>query len=143
MGSITLPVLQHLNEGQSAVERRKREKLICHDFATNRLALIGFIQRIRDFSSRDVNFYAAKNDYALYVLVGPRIDTVGVWGSNPLAPTNPFNNLRAKNLQKSLEHYRSTVGVWRSTIQIALNLNRPRGSSGVLPERPALYQLWK
>ena len=61
--------------------------LICHDFATPRLALIRFIQRNRDFSSRDVNFYAAKNDYALYVAVGPRIDTVGVWGSNCDAPT--------------------------------------------------------
>ncbi len=25
--------------------------------------------------------------------VGLRIDTVGVWGSNPHAPTNTFNNL--------------------------------------------------
>ena len=40
--------------------------MVCHDFATLRLALIRFIQRIRDFSSRDVNFYAAKADYALY-----------------------------------------------------------------------------
>jgi hypothetical protein len=28
-------------------------------------------------------FYAAKADYALYVAIGPRIDTVGVWGSIP------------------------------------------------------------
>ena len=76
MGSITLPVLQHLNEGQSAVERRKREKLICHDFATTRLALIRFIQRIRDLSSREINFYAVKKHYALYAALGPRIDTV-------------------------------------------------------------------
>ncbi len=76
MGSITLPVLQHLNEGQSAVERRKREKLICHDFATLRLALIRLIQRIRDFSSREICFYAGKEDYALYVAAGPHIDTV-------------------------------------------------------------------
>ncbi len=61
--------------------------MFCHDFATTRLALVRFIERIRDFSSRDVSFYAAKNDYALYAAVGPRIDTVGVWGSNPHAPT--------------------------------------------------------
>ena len=35
---------------------------ICHDFATVRLALIRFIERIRDFSSRDVSFYAGKAD---------------------------------------------------------------------------------
>src|SRR5258705_1101431 len=61
---------------------------VCHDFATLRLALIRLIQRIRDFSSREINFYAAKADYALCVAVGPRIDTVGGWGSNPHAPTN-------------------------------------------------------
>jgi len=82
MGSITLPVLQHLNEGQSAVELRKREKLICHDIATTRLALIRFIQRIRDFSSREIGSYAVKADYTLYVAVGPRLDTVVVIGLN-------------------------------------------------------------
>ena len=51
--------------------------MFCHDFATTRLALMRFIQLIRDFSSRDVSFYAANNDYALYAAVGPRIDTVG------------------------------------------------------------------
>jgi hypothetical protein len=66
---------------------------ICHDFATTRLALIRFIQRIRDFSSREIHFYAVKADYALYAASGPRLDTVGVWGSNPHAPTNNFNNL--------------------------------------------------
>jgi hypothetical protein len=39
---------------------------------------------------------AEKKEKALYLL-GPwgvkRFDTVGVWGSNPHAPTNPFNNL--------------------------------------------------
>ena len=40
-----------------------------------------FIQRIRDFSSREICFYAVRADYALYVAVGPRLDTVGVWGS--------------------------------------------------------------
>ena len=67
--------------------------MFCHDFATTRLALIRFIQRIRDFSSREISFYAVKADYALYVAVGPRIDTVGVWGSNPHAPTISINNL--------------------------------------------------
>ncbi len=52
---------------------------ICHDFATTRIALIRFIQRIRDFSSREISFYAAKADYALYAVLGPRLDTVGVW----------------------------------------------------------------
>jgi hypothetical protein len=66
---------------------------ICHDFATTRLALIPFIQRIRDFSSREICFYAVKVDYALYVAVGLRIVTVGVWGSNPHAPTNFLSNL--------------------------------------------------
>ena len=60
--------------------------MTCHDFATLCVALIRFIQRIRDFSSRDVNFYAAKADYALYAVLGPRLDTVGVWGSNPHVP---------------------------------------------------------
>lgn len=50
-------------EGQA----RSNELWICHDFATLRFALNRFIQRIRDFSSRDVSFYAAKADYALYV----------------------------------------------------------------------------
>ena len=27
---------------------------------------------------------------------GPRIDTVGVWGSNPHAPTNEFNGLKER-----------------------------------------------
>ena len=41
--------------------------LICHDFATPCLALLPFVQRIRDFSNREVNFYAAKADNALEV----------------------------------------------------------------------------
>ncbi len=48
-------------------QARGNELWICHDFATLRLALIRFIQRIRDFSSRDVNFYAAKAHNAFYV----------------------------------------------------------------------------
>ena len=51
---------------------------VCHDFATTRLALMRFIQRIRDFSSREICFYAVKADYALYVALGPRLDPVGV-----------------------------------------------------------------
>ena len=38
-------------------------------------------------------FYGAKNVYALCAVLGPRLDTVGVWGSNPHAPTNLSNNL--------------------------------------------------
>ncbi|MDX6445650.1 MAG: hypothetical protein QOH71_2724 [Blastocatellia bacterium] len=40
-----------------------------------------------DFSSRQGMFYGAKNVYALYAVLCPRLDTVGVWGSNPHAPT--------------------------------------------------------
>jgi subtilisin family serine protease len=38
-------------------------------------------------------FWSVKNVYALYAVLGPRLDTVGVWGSNPHAPTNFFNEL--------------------------------------------------
>jgi hypothetical protein len=64
-------------EGQA----RSNQLWICHDFATVHLALIRFRERIRDFSSRDVSFYAAK-----------AVDTVGVCGSNPHSPTNVFNH---------------------------------------------------
>ena len=47
---------------------------VCHDFATLCLALIRFIQRIRDF------------------------DTAGSGGSNPHAPTNALNNLARPTL---------------------------------------------
>jgi len=60
---------------------------VCYDFATTRLALMRFIQRIREFSSREICFYVVKADYALYLALSPRLDTVGVWGSNPHAPT--------------------------------------------------------
>ncbi|SRR6266404_2009365 len=52
-----------------------------------------FIQRERDFSSRFVEFRSVRNDYALYVVLNA-VDTVGVWGSNPHAPTNPLKNFR-------------------------------------------------
>jgi len=44
--------------------------LVCHEFATVRLRLIRFMQRIRDFSSREFSFHAAKADYASYVALG-------------------------------------------------------------------------
>ena len=66
--------------------------IVCHDFATLCLTLIRFMQRIRDFSSRDVSFYAAKVDNALNVALSA-IDTVGVWGSNPHEPTIFLSNL--------------------------------------------------
>ncbi len=47
-------------------QARSNELWICHDFATLCLRPIRFIQRIRDFSSRYISFYAAKADYALY-----------------------------------------------------------------------------
>ena len=83
-------------------------------FATLRLALIRLIQRIRHFSSRDISFYAAKADYALYVAVGPRIDTVGVWGSNPHAPTNALNNLAAQHSSVSLRPLDNFAVKWRT-----------------------------
>jgi hypothetical protein len=45
-----------------AKDRYQHEKTAFR-FATICLALIRFIQRIRDFFSRDVSFYAAKADY--------------------------------------------------------------------------------
>jgi len=79
--------------------------VFCHDFATVRLRAIRFIQRIRDFSSRDVSFYAAKNDYALYASLGPRIDTVEVWGSNPHAPTKHPHSDQEVSAIALVEHY--------------------------------------
>ena len=35
-----------------------------------------------------VNVYRLGNDYALHVASCDGVDTVGVWGSNPHAPTN-------------------------------------------------------
>ena len=35
-----------------------------------------------------INVYGDKNDYALLDLSRDGVDTVGVWGSNPHAPTN-------------------------------------------------------
>ncbi|HLA11356.1 MAG TPA: hypothetical protein VJ023_12285, partial [Pyrinomonadaceae bacterium] len=34
-----------------------------------------------------VNVYGDRKNYALYELAGDGVDTVGVWGSNPHAPT--------------------------------------------------------
>src|SRR6267143_885705 len=58
--------LNNQQKGRLGLLARKPEDPFCHDFATVRLPLIRFIQRIRDFSSRDVSFYAEKADYALY-----------------------------------------------------------------------------
>src|SRR5437879_2237810 len=35
----------------------------------------------------------------------PQLDTVGVWGSNPHAPTNPFNNLTLRLSFFDTPHY--------------------------------------
>ena len=37
-----------------------------------------------------VNVCGLKNDYALYEATGDGVDSVGVWGSNPHAPTSTF-----------------------------------------------------
>jgi hypothetical protein len=47
----------------------------------------------REFSSCFDQVYADRNDYALYEVRGDGVDTVGVWGSNPHAPTNPFQRI--------------------------------------------------
>ena len=46
------------------------------------------MQRTRDFASGLVNVYGAGNVHALRKLKCDGLDTVGVWGSNPHAPTN-------------------------------------------------------
>jgi hypothetical protein len=51
------------------------------------------MQRKRDFSNLLINVYGDKNDYALWGLSRDGVDTVGVCGSNPHAPTNVFNTL--------------------------------------------------
>ena len=40
-----------------------------------------------------VNVYGDRKDYALSEMTGDGVDTVGVWGSNPHAPTISINNL--------------------------------------------------
>jgi len=61
--------------------------LICHDFATVCLRVIRFMRSTVTSLAAMIRFCAVKSDYALYVAPGPRLDTVGVWGSNPHAPT--------------------------------------------------------
>ena len=41
-----------------------------------------------------VNVYGDRNDYALSEMTRDGVDTVGVWGSNPHAPTNNSDKLR-------------------------------------------------
>ena len=41
-----------------------------------------------------VNVYRLRNDYALYEVRSDGVDTVGVWGSNPHAPTIIINSLQ-------------------------------------------------
>jgi len=45
------------------------------------------MQRKSDFSSRIVNVWRVGNDYALSAVTWDGVDTVGVCGSNPHAPT--------------------------------------------------------
>ena len=44
-----------------------------------------------------VDVYRLRNEYALHVVTGDGVDTVGVWGSNPHAPTIPFNSFTPHN----------------------------------------------
>ena len=44
----------------------------------------------------EVNVYRLKNDYAVYEATKDGVDTVGVWGSNPHAPTIRISNLLGK-----------------------------------------------
>ena len=45
-----------------------------------------------------VNVCRGVRDYSLSKVIGDGVDTVGVWGSNPHAPTNLFDNLARPNL---------------------------------------------
>ena len=45
-----------------------------------------------------VYVYQPGNDYALYEVTRYGIDTVGVWGSNPHAPTNRISDLQSQGL---------------------------------------------
>jgi hypothetical protein len=49
-----------------------------------------------------VNVYRVRKHYALLDVIRDGVDTVGVWGSNPHAPTNPLNNLARTNSRSPL-----------------------------------------
>jgi len=65
-------------------------------------------------------FKLEKEDYALYVALGHRVDTVGVWGSNPHAPTNPFNNLTPIASLSVTPNY-SIREQWASVLGVCFN----------------------
>ena len=58
-------------------------------FGRLRLESNQFMQRERDFSNRFSCVYGPRKNYALYEVTRLFFDTVGVWGSNPHAPTIP------------------------------------------------------
>jgi hypothetical protein len=60
-------------------------------FGRLHIRLMRFIQCERDFSSRWLS-YGPGNDYALDEMTGDGADTVGVWRSNPHAPTILLSN---------------------------------------------------
>src|SRR6267378_3955561 len=71
-------------------------------------------------------FYGLKNVYAVYAAPGPRLDTVGVWGSNPHAPTILF-----PAVSTNCPHFPSTsfsgfLGICRNSagIQTEIAFNR-------------------
>ena len=70
-------------------------KLFWQSFGRLRLELVNFCCVSVPSLAAPVNVYRLRNDYALYEVRSDGVDTVGVWGSNPHAPTNPFNKLRS------------------------------------------------
>ena len=71
------------------------------------------VQRKSDFSGPLVDVYGNRNEYALSNLSSDGVDTVGVCGSNPHAPTNSIQQNRACETSaqgsKSREHFVSAI----------------------------------
>jgi len=78
----------HRREGVDTVPHRM---CMSPDRCTPRLPVIRFKRSESDFSRRCLSFTARKKRLRVIRGVGPPIDTVGVWDSNPHAPTNILN----------------------------------------------------
>ena len=72
-----------------------------------RLAFIQHKQRKVTSLAASIKNYAATTLYALYAALSDYLDTVGVCGSNPHAPTNPLNKL-GRTTEFSVAPKRST-----------------------------------
>jgi hypothetical protein len=75
-------------EQRAAIRGRVRARHLLADYAYAMISL--FIVGVTSFS-RLGQVYGARNDYALSEVTRDVLDTVGVWGSNPHAPTNCLN----------------------------------------------------